>query len=113
MSQSTQEAVDDFFPGYAHAITKVGKERGWPKMTRASFDAQRGPQGALLVGDPDEVVEKIIRHSQALGGISRITFMMNPASIPHAKLMRATDLIGTRVAPALREELGEKDGKDG
>src|SRR6266496_5290911 len=110
VAESTQEAVDDFFPGYAHAMTNVGKERGWPKMTRASFDAQRGPQGALLVGDPDEVVEKLIRHSQALGGISRITFMMNPASIPHAKLMRATELIGTRVAPALREELGGKDG---
>jgi alkanesulfonate monooxygenase SsuD/methylene tetrahydromethanopterin reductase-like flavin-dependent oxidoreductase (luciferase family) len=74
-----------------------------PKMTRASFDAQRGPEGALLVGDPDEVVEKIIRHSKALGGISRITFMMNPASLPHEKLMHATKLIGTRIAPALRE----------
>jgi len=72
-------------------------------MTRASFDAQRGPQGALLIGDPDEVVKKTISHSQALGGISRITFMMNPASLPHAKLMRATELIGKRVAPALRE----------
>jgi len=87
------------------------KERGWPKMTRASFDAQRGPQGALLVGDPDEVVEKIIRHSKALGGISRITFMMNPASLSHVKLMRATELIGKRVAPALREKLGGNDGK--
>src|SRR5947209_1509239 len=103
VAESTQEAVDDFFPGYAHTMTEVGKERGWTKITRASFDAQRGPQGALLVGDPDEVVEKIIRHSQALGGISRITFMMNPASLPHAKLMRATELIGTRIAPALRE----------
>jgi probable LLM family oxidoreductase len=110
VAESTQEAVDDFFPGYAHAMTEVGKERGWPKMTRASFDAQRGPQGALLVGDPNEVVEKIIRHSQALGGISRITFMMNPASIPHAKLMRATELIGTRIAPALRE-VGENEVK--
>lgn len=72
-------------------------------MTRASFDAQRGPQGSLLVGNPDEVVEKITRHSKAVGGISRITFMMNPASLPHAKLMQATKLIGTRVAPALRE----------
>jgi alkanesulfonate monooxygenase SsuD/methylene tetrahydromethanopterin reductase-like flavin-dependent oxidoreductase (luciferase family) len=52
-------------------------------MTRAGFEAQRGPEGALLVGDPNEVVEKIIRHSKALGGISRITFMMNPASLPH------------------------------
>ena len=113
MSQSTQEAVDDFFPGYAHAITKVGKERGWPKMTRASFDAQRGQQGALLVGDPDEVADKIIRHSQALGGISRITLTMEPASLPHVMLMRIMELIGKRVAPALCEEFGGNDGKDG
>ena len=103
IAESTQEAVDDFFPGYAHTMTEIGKERGWPRMTRGSFDAQRNSQGALLVGDPEEVVEKIIRHSKALSGISRITFMMNPASLPHAKLMRATKLIGTRVAPALRE----------
>jgi probable LLM family oxidoreductase len=103
VAENTQEAVDDFYPGYAHTMTEIGKERGWPKMTRASFDSQQGPQGALLVGDPDEVVEKIVRHSKALGGISRITFMMNPASLPHAKLMRATELIGTHVAPALHE----------
>lgn len=101
VAESTQEAIDDFFPGYAHTMTEIGKERGWPKMTRASFDAQRTPQGALLVGNPDEVVEKIIRHSHALGGISRITFMMNPASLPHEKLMRATKLIGTRITPVL------------
>jgi len=110
IADSTQEAVDDFFPGYARTMTEIGKERGWSKMTRASFDAQRGPQGALLVGDPDEIIEKIVRHSQALGGISRITFMMNPASLPHAKLMRATKLIGTRVAPAIRE-VGENKAK--
>ena len=103
VAESTQEAVNDFFPGYARTMTEIGKERGWPKMTRASFDAQRGSQGALLIGDPDEVVEKIVRHSKALGGISRITFMMNPASLLHEKLMRATKLIGTRVAPALRK----------
>src|ERR671914_2042335 len=103
IAESTQEAVNDFFPGYAQTMTEIGKERGWPKMTRASFDAQRGPQGALLIGNPDEVVEKIIRHNKALGGISRVTFMMNPASLPHSKLMRATKLIGTRVAPALHE----------
>jgi alkanesulfonate monooxygenase SsuD/methylene tetrahydromethanopterin reductase-like flavin-dependent oxidoreductase (luciferase family) len=103
VAESTQEAVDDFYPGYARTMSEIGKERGWPKMTRASFDTQRGPQGALLVGDPDEVAEKIIRHSKALGGISRITFMMNPASLSHEKLMRATKLIGTRVTPILHE----------
>src|ERR687886_675415 len=103
VAESTQEAVDDFYPGYARTMTEIGKERGWPKMTRASFDAQSGPQGALLVGNPDEVAEKIIRHSKALGGISRITFMMNPASLSHKKLMQSSKLIGTRIAPALRE----------
>ena len=100
---STREAVDDFFPGYAHSMNEIGKERGWPPITRRDFEAQRGPNGALLIGNPEEVTEKIIRHSKALGGISRITFMMNPASLPHGKLVQATELIGSRVAPALRE----------
>ena len=104
VAATTQEAADDFFPGYARAVTDVGKERGWPPVTRAGFDAQRGPQGALLIGEPDEVAEKILRHSDALGGISRITFQMNAASLPHAKLMQAIEAIGTRVAPALRNE---------
>jgi probable LLM family oxidoreductase len=108
VAATTQEAADEFFPGYARAVTDVGKERGWPPVTRAGFDAQRGPEGALLIGSPDEVVEKILRHSEALGGISRITFQMNAASLPHAKLMRATEVIGARVAPALREALATK-----
>jgi probable LLM family oxidoreductase len=103
VAATTQEAADDFYPGYARAFTDIGKERGWPPTTRAGFDAQRGPRGALLIGSPDEVVEKISRHSEALGGISRITFQMNAASLPHPKLMRAIEMLGTRVAPALRE----------
>jgi probable LLM family oxidoreductase len=105
VAETTQEAADEFFPGYARAVTDVGKERGWPPVTRAGFDAQRGPHGALLIGSPEEVTEKIVRHSQALGGISRLTFQMNAASLPHAKLMRAIEAIGTRVAPVLKEEL--------
>jgi alkanesulfonate monooxygenase SsuD/methylene tetrahydromethanopterin reductase-like flavin-dependent oxidoreductase (luciferase family) len=103
IAPTTQEAIDDFFPGYARAVASVAKERGWPAVTRADFDAQRTPEGALLVGEAEEVVEKIVRHSEALGGISRLTFQMNAASLPHAKLMQAIEAIGTRVAPALRE----------
>jgi probable LLM family oxidoreductase len=103
VAESTREAVDDFFPGYAHSMNEIGKERGWSPITRMDFEAQRGPNGALLIGNPEEVTEKIIRHSQALGGISRINFMMNPASLPHEKLMQATELIGSRVAPVLHE----------
>ncbi len=105
VAATTQEAADDFFPGYARAFTDIGKERGWPAVTRAGFDAQRGPHGALLIGSPDEVIEKIIRHSEALGGVSRFTFQMNAASLPHAKLMRAIEILGTRVAPELQKEL--------
>ena len=103
IAATTQEAADDFFPGYARAVGDIGKERGWAPPTRAGFDAQRGPEGALLIGNPDEVAEKIIRHGEALGGISRVTFQMNAASLPHAKLMQAIELLGTRVAPALRD----------
>jgi probable LLM family oxidoreductase len=102
VAATKQEAADDFFPGYARAIASVAKERGWPPATRAGFDAQLGPHGALLIGDPHEVVEKILRHSEALGGISRITFQMNASSLPHAKLMQAIETIGAHVAPALR-----------
>src|SRR5438552_3213383 len=105
VAATTRQAADEFFPGYAKAMTDIGKERGWPPMTRAAFDAQRGPYGALLVGNPDEVTEKIIRHSEALGGVSRFTFQMNAASLPHAKLMQAIELLGGQVAPALRKEM--------
>ena len=105
VAETTQQAADDFFPGYARSFTRIGKERGWRPVTRVGFDAQRGPQGALLIGDPDEVVEKIVRHSKALGGISRITFQMNPGSLSQEKFMRSIELIGRRVAPALREVL--------
>jgi probable LLM family oxidoreductase len=99
---TTAEAVDDFYPGYARTFTDIGKERGRPPVTRAGFEAQAGPRGALLVGNPEEVAAKILRHSEALGGISRVTFQMDVAALPHAKLMAAIDLLGTRVAPVLR-----------
>lgn len=109
VAETTQQAANDFFPGYARTFTGIGKERGWRPVTRAAFDAQRGPHGALIIGDPDEVVDKIVRHSKALGGISRITFQMNPGSLSQDKLMRAIELLGTRVAPALHKELAEDE----
>jgi probable LLM family oxidoreductase len=112
VAATTQEAAEEFFPGYARAVTDVGKERGWPPVTRAAFDAQRGPQGALLIGSPGEVVEKILRHSQALGGISRVTFQMNVASLPHEKLLSAIELLGTQVVPALREQVPQGSTHD-
>jgi probable LLM family oxidoreductase len=102
VAATTKEAADEYFPGFAKAMSDIGKERGWPPMTRRDFDAQLSPDGALLIGSPEEVAEKIMRHSEALGGISRVTFQMNAASLPHEKLMGAIELIGKHVAPAVR-----------
>jgi probable LLM family oxidoreductase len=104
VAERTQQAIDDFFPGYAKSFTNIGKERGWPPVTRAHFEAMRGKQGALLVGNPGEVAEKILCHSEALGGISRITFQMDVAELSPAKLLRAIELLGASVAPALRQK---------
>jgi len=106
VAATSKEAADEYFPGFAKAVSDIGKERGWRPMTRRDFDAQLGPEGALLIGDPEEVADKIVRHSEALGGISRVTFQMNAASLSHQKLMGAIELIGTRVAPAVRARLG-------
>jgi probable LLM family oxidoreductase len=99
VADTTQQAVDDFYPGYAEAMTRIGRERGWPPMTRGRFDAQMGPKGALLVGSAEEVAEKVLHHAEALGGISRLTFQMDTAEVPHEKLMQSIELIGTRLKP--------------
>jgi probable LLM family oxidoreductase len=106
VAETTEQAVADYYPGYAETFTRIGRERGWPPVTRHGFEAQRGPRGAYLVGSPEEVAEKIIRHSEALGGISRLTFQMDNADLPHDKLMRSIELIGTQVAPAVRAAVG-------
>jgi probable LLM family oxidoreductase len=102
VAPSMKQAVDEFVPGYIEGLTKAGRERGWGPVTRTHFDAEAGPHGALLVGGPDEVIDKIRHYDEVLGGITRLTFQMDLAALPHATLMRAIELIGTRVAPALQ-----------
>jgi probable LLM family oxidoreductase len=102
VGNTSQEATNDFYPGYAEVFTKIGKERGWPPVTRAQYDAQTGPTGALLIGSPQEVAEKILRHSEALGGISRVTFQMDQAALPQEKLLKSIELIGERLIPLIR-----------
>ena len=99
VADSSEEAVADYYPGYAQTFTRIGKERGWPPVSRGRFDAQNSATGALLIGGPEEVAQKILRHSQSLGGISRFTFQMDNAGLSHEKLLHAIELIGTRVAP--------------
>jgi probable LLM family oxidoreductase len=105
VADTTKEAADVFFPGYAHTFTEIGKERGWPPTTRAQFDALRGPKGALLIGDVDTVAKKILYVNEALGGITRITFQMGVSTLPHLKMLRAIELLGTGVTPAVNKRL--------
>src|SRR5450631_1888513 len=105
VANSSEEAIEDFYPGYAESMTKVGKERGWPAMTRSRFEAQMGDRGALLVGGPEEIAEKILRHSDALGGISRLTFQMDSAELPHEKLLQSIEIIGARIKPLVNRSL--------
>ncbi|MBI2722489.1 MAG: LLM class flavin-dependent oxidoreductase [Bacteroidetes bacterium] len=103
VANTTEEAVNDFYPGYAETFTRIGKERGWPAVTRSHFDAQNGPTGALLIGGPKEIAEKILRHSEALGGISRFTFQMDNAALSHDKLMQSISLIGQHIVPLVKQ----------
>ena len=100
VASSREEAVDQYYPGYAEVFTRIGKERGYAPVTRAGFDAQNGPDGAFLVGGPEEIAAKILRHSKALGGISRITFQMD-FGIPHENLVKSIGLLGKEVSPLL------------
>jgi probable LLM family oxidoreductase len=105
LGDTTQRAADDFYPGYAHTFTEIGKERGWPPATRGQFDALRGPTGALLIGDAETIAAKILYVNEVLGGLSRITFQMGVSALPHEKMLRSIELLGTRVAPIVRKEL--------
>ena len=102
VADTAKSAADDFFPGYARSFTEIGRERGWPPVTRAQFDALLRPTGALIVGDVETVAEKIRHVHESLGGISRLTFQMSVAGLPHARLMHAVETLGQQVAPEVR-----------
>jgi len=105
VGQTNEGAIETYYPGYAKMFTKIGKERGFGPVTRGSFNAQIGKLGAIVVGDPEEVAAKIIRHSEALGGISRFCFQMD-SGLNHEQLLAAIELIGNRVKPLVQEMLG-------
>ena len=105
VAQTHEEAVENYYPGYAETFTRIGKERGWPPVTRGHFEAQNSKWGAYLVGDSDEVAEKILRHSASLGGIDRFTFQLDNAGLSHQQLSETIALIGEEVIPKVKRGL--------
>ncbi len=105
VAQTHEEAVENYYPGYAETFTRIGRERGWPPVTRGHFEAQNSKRGAYLVGDSDEVAEKILRHSTSLGGIDRFTFQLDNAGLSHQQLSETIALIGEEVIPKVKKGL--------
>jgi probable LLM family oxidoreductase len=101
VSSSSEQTIADYYPGYAELWTKLGRERGWPPVTQSKFNHLIGPKGVLVVGGPEQVAEKLLRHSKALGGVDRFTFQMDNAGLSHEQLLQSIELIGTKVIPLL------------
>jgi probable LLM family oxidoreductase len=107
IAESSKEAADAFFPSYAQVMSRIGAERGWPPTTRQQFEMMRSKQGALLVGDPQEVIEKILSEHE-LFRHDRFLAQFTVGAMPHDKVMKSIELLGTVVAPAVRKALGSR-----
>ena len=105
VANSKEEAIERYYPGYRIWFNQIGKERGWPPVTMERFEQQIGELGAYVIGGPEEVAEKLIRHSEALGGISRFTFQIDNAGLTHEDLLETYSLIGEKVKPLVLNNL--------
>ncbi|WP_054026033.1 LLM class flavin-dependent oxidoreductase [Bacillus sp. FJAT-28004] len=111
VGETTEQAADLFFPPTAAQMNVIGRERGWGQQySRATYDSARSLQGALYVGDPEYVAEKIILLRKNLG-VTRFFLHVNVGTMPHREVMRAIELLGTKVAPIVRKELARSEGK--
>ena len=105
VANSKEEAIERYYPGYRIWFNQIGKERGWPPVTMDRFEQQIGDLGAYVIGGPEEVAEKLVRHSEALGGLTRFTFQIDNAGLTHEDLMETYTLIGEKVKPLVLEKL--------
>ncbi|WP_370674416.1 LLM class flavin-dependent oxidoreductase [Pleomorphomonas sp. PLEO] len=101
LADTTEEAADVYWPGYERTFSKIGRERGWGPTTRAQYDALRGPTGALMIGSPDEIIAKVHHVNESLGGIDRITLLLQGAELPHDVALHSIELLGNKVKPAV------------
>ena len=103
IAETTEQAADDFYGPQAEVMNRIGRERGWGPTSRAHFDQSRGAKGALFVGNPEQVAEKIVAQHKIFAN-DRFLLQMAIGTMPHAKIMKAIELYGTRVAPIVRKE---------
>jgi alkanesulfonate monooxygenase SsuD/methylene tetrahydromethanopterin reductase-like flavin-dependent oxidoreductase (luciferase family) len=106
IADTTQQAMDEAYPPYAEMMGRIGRERGWAPPSRRQFEAECSPRGALLVGDPQQVIDKILREHE-LFGHQRFLMQMSVGTMPHDRIMRSIELLGVVVAPAIRKALGK------
>lgn len=104
IADTEAEAADSFWPRYADVMGRIGRERGWPPPTRTHFDRERSPRGALLLGSPQQVIDKIL-YEHELFGMDRFLLQLSVGTMPHAQMLRAIELYGTVVAPAVRKAM--------
>jgi alkanesulfonate monooxygenase SsuD/methylene tetrahydromethanopterin reductase-like flavin-dependent oxidoreductase (luciferase family) len=104
IADTSQQASDEFFPSYSMMMNRIGKERGWSPLTHMDFDAMRSPKGSLVVGSPQEVIDKIL-YEHELFKHTRFLAQMSVGTMPHEKILRSIELFGTQVAPVIRKEL--------
>ncbi|RMG30184.1 MAG: LLM class flavin-dependent oxidoreductase [Methanobacteriota archaeon] len=109
VAETTEDAIRDYYPGYKEMFDRIGRERGWPPVTMDRFLFQAGPTGAYLIGDPQTVAEKIVRHSRSLGGVVRYTFMMDNAGLSQEQILNSIRLIGKEVIPMVHDLLEENE----
>lgn len=107
IGDDSRQAADDYFPAYEQVMNKIGRERGWGRITRQHFEASRTLRGAEFVGSPDEIIEKILFQHE-LFGHHRLLLQLGVGTVPHVKMMRAIELLGTRVAPVVRKEIAQR-----
>jgi probable LLM family oxidoreductase len=106
IADDSQQAADEFYAPYAYVMSKIGRERGWPPMNREQYEMMRSSKGSLLVGSPQQVIDKIL-YEHELFGNTRFLLHISVGTLPHAKVMKAIELLGTVVAPAVKKALGK------
>jgi len=104
LAEDSKQAADDYFPSFALMMNRIGRERGWSGITREQFEASRTLRGADFVGNPDEIIAKIL-FQHAIFGHQRMLLQLGVGTMAHSKMMRAIELLGTRVAPVVRQEI--------